>query len=67
MLLLWDVVVCFVFLGGDACGVCAETWCASCNYLADIYVTNTGAKKSTKSIRTKKSIAILKSIAIWPV
>jgi hypothetical protein len=29
MLLLWDVVVCFVFLGGDACGVCAETWCAS--------------------------------------
>ena len=29
MLLLWDVVVCFVFLCGDACGVCAETWCAS--------------------------------------
>jgi hypothetical protein len=23
------VVVCFVFLGGDACGVCAETWRAS--------------------------------------
>jgi hypothetical protein len=29
MLLLWDVVVCFVFLCGDACGVCAEAWCAS--------------------------------------
>ena len=35
--------------------------------LVDIYVTNNGAKKSTQSQWTKKSIAILKSIAICPV